>query len=164
MGWCGEDLIDLLVVLLEGVLGTLDVILEVLLAGVDHAEHALLLVYITLQLLQMVLHNPILLNGRLPLLYVPSNPVPRHLHILHFYLPLLPDNVLPVGIAPIQLVYEILLLLLQILAHLQQSLGALLVLLHGALDILQKILIPRPALNLLYFNSGDFLLKFLGPD
>lgn len=82
--------------------------------------------------------------------------------MLDLHLSLFPHRVLPVGISTIQLIHEVLLLLLKILAHLEQSRSALLVLLHTSLDILQKVLIPCSALDLLDLNESDLVLQLLG--
>lgn len=81
--------------------------------------------------------------------------------MLDLHLSLFPNCVLPVGISAVELAHEVLLLLLEVLAHLKQPLSARLVLLDASLNILREILVACSALYLLDLYLCDLVFQFL---
>lgn len=113
---------------------------------------------------ELRLNRLVLLEGGLAVADVSCYVITLQLRLPELYFALLADSFVPVGVPPIQLIDEVPLLFLQVLAHLLQSHRTLLILLNASLDILKQILVPGPALDLLYFNLSDLVLKLLRLD
>ena len=163
--WCStkKHILDILVIILYPVMHSNNIILDILLIGTHNVQGTLLVLNLTFQFSQLVLENNIFSKFYLPFSNFSGNFLSLKLHVLDFDFSLATYCFLPVGVASIKLMDKVLFLLFKILAHLHNSLGALLVLFHSSLNIVEQVLVTCCSFDLMNFNLCNFIFNLLSP-